>query len=72
MRQVRGIEVRHSLTADATSQNILVGVYKSVDTIITQFIDEFLDFIEIGIVVDSWSSLDGFPHDTQAHEVESP
>lgn len=66
------IEIRHTLSANSTSEDVLVGIHESVDASLTKTVDELLNLVEIGIIVDSWRNFDSFPHDTQSHEVETP
>ena len=66
------VEIRHSLSAYSTSEDVLVRIHESVDASLTETVDELLNLVEIGIIVNSWGNFDSFPHDTQSHEVEAP
>jgi hypothetical protein len=41
-----------------------VGIHESVDASLAKTVDELLNLVEIGIIVDSWCNFDSFPHDT--------
>jgi len=70
--RVVGIEVRHTLTANAASKHILVSINQSIDALLSKFVDKLFDSIKVSIVVLSWSSFDRFPHYTEPHEVKAP
>ena len=66
------VEIRHTLSAYSTSEDVLVRIHESVDASLAKTVDELLNLVEIGIIVDSWCNFDSFPHDTKSHEVEAP
>ena len=46
-------------------------INESVDASLAKTVNELLNLVEIGIIIDSWGSFDSFPHDTQSDEVEA-
>lgn len=66
------IEVGHTLTTNGSCEDILMSINKRVDTCFSQSIDEIFDLIKISLVVLASFSLDGFPHDTKSHLIDSP
>ena len=67
-----GVEVWHTLTANAASKHILMGIDEGVDTVLTKLVDHSLNLVEIVVIVDTFLSLDSFPHDTETDEVLTP
>ena len=67
-----GIEVGDTLTTDGASEDILMSVNEGVNASVTEFVDQSLNFVKIGIIVRSLSALDGLPHNTQTDEVLAP
>ena len=67
-----GVEVGHSFSTDGASQDILVHVDKSVDAVLTEFVDQLLHLIEVLVPVVTRRSFNRFPHDTEADHVEAP
>jgi hypothetical protein len=49
-----------------------MSVHEGVDAFISKLGDELVNLGQVGLVVNSRSSLDGFPHDTKSDKVESP
>jgi len=47
-------------------------VNESVDSSFTEFVDEDVNLIKIGMVVDTWCGLNCLPHNTKSDEVEAP
>ncbi len=71
LRVIR-VEVWHALPADTPRQHVLVRVDQREDTPLSQLVYQLLYSIQVRVVVFSGSILDGFPHYTKPHEVETP
>ncbi len=66
------IKIGHTFSANSTCKHVLVSIHESVDAFLAKTVDELLNLVEIGIIIDSWSNFDSFPHDTKSHKVETP
>lgn len=66
------IEIWEAFPTGPSGEDILMHVYHCVDPFLAELINEFLHFIQVGLVVNPWRSLDSFPHDSQSDQVESP
>ena len=49
-----------------------MSIHESVDASLAKAVDKLLNLVEIGIIIDSWSNFDSFPHNTKSDEVETP
>ena len=49
-----------------------MSIYESVDSFLTKLSDKLVDLFEISLVVDSRSSLDSLPHDSESHKILTP
>lgn len=72
VKNLLGVEVWHTFTTNFSGKDVLMGVDHSVDALRAKSVDKLCDLVEVGIVVDSWGSFNGLPHDTESDEVESP
>ena len=72
MEKVFSVEVGNSLTTNHTGKDVLVGIDEGVDTSLTELVDEDLDLVEVGVVVDVALALNTLPHHAEADEVLTP
>jgi len=49
-----------------------VVINQGVDTLLSKFVDEIINFVDISLVVYSGSSFDCLPHDAESDKVEAP
>lgn len=67
-----GIKVWETFTTNNSGKNVLMHVDKSVDACLTEFGDQAINLLEIVGIIDSFFTLNGFPHDAETHKVDSP
>ena len=72
LQQLLCVEVGHSLTANGTSEHVLVGVDEGIDTGCTKLVDQSLDLVKVSVVVYASRALDSLPHNTETHKVHTP
>lgn len=56
------VEGGHALPAVVAREDVLVGVHKGVDALLTQSKDQVVDLVQVGEVIDIVGFLDCFPH----------
>lgn len=66
------VEWGHALPAVVAREDILMGVHKGVDALLTQSKDQVVDLVQVGEVIDVVRFLDCLPHDAEADQVEAP
>ena len=71
-KKLFGIEVGDTFSAHSASENVLMGVNKSVDASLSEFVDHLFDFVKVCIVILAFGALDGFPHNSETDEVHAP
>jgi hypothetical protein len=49
-----------------------MSVDESVDSMLTKLSNKLINLFEIGLVVNSRSSLDSFPHYSESHKIHTP
>ena len=71
-KKLFGIEVGDTFSAHSASENVLMGVDKSVDASLSKFVDHLFDFVQVCIIILAFCALDSFPHDSETDEVHAP
>ena len=66
------VEVWNTFATHVSSKDILVSVDEGVNASLAKLVDQFLDLVQVGLIVDTLLALNCFPHDTETDKVHAP
>lgn len=69
---VLSIKIRESLPTNMPGKHVLMHVNKCVYSVLSKLVDKLLNFVKVSIVINTWGSLDSFPHDAKSHKIHTP
>lgn len=49
-----------------------MGINKSIDAFFSESGNELINKLDISFVINSWSSFDSFPHDSESDQIHPP